>query len=101
MSLDEMRGVDRETLFTTQDRRDGEQGHGGEEEEPIPPRMHEPSRDHESGCAQIERSDTEHRVPRAPSSLDAESHQVKHDVLKITQPECKPIGAQASRKSER
>jgi len=37
MSLDEMRGVDRETLFTTQDRRDGEQGHGGEEEEPIPP----------------------------------------------------------------
>ena len=65
MSLDEMRGVDRETLFTTQDRRDGEQGHGGEEEEPIPPRMHEPSRDHESGCAQIEGSDTEHRLPRS------------------------------------
>src|SRR5258707_1650084 len=56
MSLDEMRGVDREPLFTTQDRRDGEQGHGGEEEEPIPPRMHKPTLDHESGSAPIEGS---------------------------------------------
>src|SRR5258706_13639120 len=39
MSLDEMRGANRETLFTTQDHRDSEQGHGGEEEEPIPAPM--------------------------------------------------------------
>src|SRR5579859_4793088 len=101
MSLDEMRGVDRETLFTTQNRRDGKQGHGGEEEEPIPPRMHEPSRDHESGCAQIEGSDSEHRLPRAPSSLNEEGHQVKHDNKKIREPECQPIRAKASGKSER
>src|SRR5258707_7484044 len=72
MSLDEMRGVDRETLFTTQHRRDGEQGHGGDEEDPIPPRMHEPSRDHESGCDQTEGSDNEHRLARAACCPDDE-----------------------------
>src|SRR5258708_8745946 len=58
MSLDEMRGVDRETLFTTQDRRDGEQGHGGEEEDPIPHPMHQPTPDHDHRRAQLDRTDT-------------------------------------------